>query len=101
MAPTGFGRRFRKREASAVKLLASNVRRLRQAKGWTQDDLAAAIKVEQGVISLIENKRSNPTLLMLDAIAETLGVPIAELFETKHRGPRASSNVVVRRPLKP
>lgn len=82
MAQTGFGRRFPQREGMAVKLLATNVRRLRLARGWTQDQLAAALEVEQGIISLIENKRSNPTLLMLEAIAEALGSDVAELFKT-------------------
>jgi len=100
MAPTGFGRRFPQREGAAIKLLALNVRRLRLAKGWTQDDLAAALKVEQGVISLIENKRSNPTLLMLDAIAEALGAQMAELFEAKPRS-KVLSNAVRKAPPKP
>jgi transcriptional regulator with XRE-family HTH domain len=88
MAQTGFSTRFPVREATAVKLLASNVRRLRKAKGWTQDDLAAALEVEQGVISLIENARSNPSILMLDAVAEALGAQMAELFEAKARPPK-------------
>lgn len=82
MAQTGFGRRFPQRESIAVELLAMNLRRLRLAKGWSQDQLAAALEVEQGVISLIENRRSNPTVLMLEAIAEALGSDIAELFKT-------------------
>lgn len=65
----------------AVKLLAANLRRLRLAKGWTQDQLASALEVEQGVVSLLENKRSNPRLLMLEAIAGALGVPLKDLFE--------------------
>ncbi|NEW97159.1 helix-turn-helix transcriptional regulator [Rhodopseudomonas sp. BR0G17] len=67
----------------AVKLLATNVRRLRQAKGWTQDELAAALEAEQGVVSLIENRRSNPTLLMLEGLAAALGVHLADLFEAE------------------
>ncbi|WP_133256019.1 helix-turn-helix domain-containing protein [Rhodopseudomonas palustris] len=83
MAQTGFGRRFPQRESTAVELLATNLRRLRLAKGWSQDQLAAALEVEQGVISLIENRRSNPTVLMLEAIAGALGVQLADLFEAK------------------
>ncbi|MCG6205844.1 helix-turn-helix transcriptional regulator [Rhodopseudomonas sp. HC1] len=81
MAQTGFGRRFPQRESIAVELLAMNMRRLRLAKGWSQDQLAAALEVEQGVISLIENRRANPTLLMLEAIADALGVQLIDLFE--------------------
>jgi len=83
MAQTGFGRRFPQRESIAAELLATNLRRLRLAKGWSQDQLAATLEVEQGVISLIENRRANPTLLMLEAIAAALDVQLADLFEAK------------------
>jgi transcriptional regulator with XRE-family HTH domain len=87
MAQTGFGRRFPQRESTAAELLATNLRRLRLAKGWSQDQLAAALEVEQGVISLIENRRANPTLLMLEGIAAALGVHLADLFEAKPSPP--------------
>ncbi|MEH2474086.1 transcriptional regulator with XRE-family HTH domain [Nitrobacteraceae bacterium AZCC 2161] len=91
MAQSGFGKRFPQRKATASKLLASNVRRLRMAKGWTQDELAAALKTEQGAISLIENARSNPTVLVLDALATALDAQMVELFEIKARLPRKTA----------
>ena len=81
MAQSGFGARFPQRDTTATRLLAANVRRLRLVKGWTQDDLAATLEVEQQAISLIENGRANPTVTMLDAFAEALGVHVAELFK--------------------
>jgi transcriptional regulator with XRE-family HTH domain len=47
---------------------------LRKLKGWTQDELAAKLRVEQTAVSLIENGRSNPTLQTLEAIAACLDV---------------------------
>jgi transcriptional regulator with XRE-family HTH domain len=80
MARSGFGERFPARNSAVSKALAANVRRLRKERGWTQDDLAAETKVEQAAISLIENGRANPTLLMLETIARALNVPFIELF---------------------
>jgi transcriptional regulator with XRE-family HTH domain len=64
---------------------SANVRRLRKERGWTQDDLAAETKVEQAAISLIENGRANPTLLMLETIARALDVAFVELFAAPPR----------------
>jgi transcriptional regulator with XRE-family HTH domain len=80
MARSGFGDRFPARNSAVSKALAANVRRFRKERGWTQDDLAAETKVEQAAISLIENGRANPTLLMLESIARALDVAFIELF---------------------
>jgi transcriptional regulator with XRE-family HTH domain len=85
MAQTGFGERFPARNSAVSKALAANVRRLRKERGWTQDDLAAETRVEQAAISLIENARANPTLLMLESIAKALGVAFIELFAAPGR----------------
>jgi transcriptional regulator with XRE-family HTH domain len=62
-------------------LLAKNVRRLRLAKGLSQDALAADAGVFQKLISGIENGRANPEVDTLDKIAAALGVHPHELFE--------------------
>ena len=89
MARSTFGERFPARDTAVSKALAANIRRLRRGRGWTQDDLAAETKVEQAAISLIENGRANPTLLMLEAIARALDVGFVELFAAPVRQRRA------------
>lgn len=81
MAKVGFKERFPARDSAAVKTLAANIRRLRKLKGWSQDRLAAELDVEQNAISLLENGRSNPTVMMVEAIARIFGVRTAELLE--------------------
>ncbi len=83
MVRSGFGERFPARDTQVTKALAQAVRRLRLAKGWTQDELAAKVGVEQMAISLIENARANPTLETLEALANSLGVKFVELFEAR------------------
>lgn len=80
MARSSFEKRFPHRETTATTLLAANVRRLRLSKGMTQDDLAAAVGIEQQVISLIETGRANPAILLLDALANSLGAEMVDLF---------------------
>jgi transcriptional regulator with XRE-family HTH domain len=62
-------------------VLAKNVRRLRTAKGLSQDALAADANQHQGLISEIENGRANPELDTLGKIAAALGVHARELLD--------------------
>jgi transcriptional regulator with XRE-family HTH domain len=62
-------------------VLAKNMRRLRMAKGLSQDALAADADQHQGLISEIENGRANPGIDTLGKIATALGVHPHELFE--------------------
>jgi transcriptional regulator with XRE-family HTH domain len=83
MARSAFDKRFPARSSQIAKTLARNVRRLRKDKGWTQDELAAELRIEQMAVSLIENSRANPTLETLEAIAACFGVRFMDLFELR------------------
>jgi transcriptional regulator with XRE-family HTH domain len=83
MAQSGFGKRFPTSNSPVAKTLARNVRRLRKDKGWTQDELAAKLEIEQMAVSLIENGRANPTLQTLEAVATSFGVKFVDLFDTR------------------
>jgi transcriptional regulator with XRE-family HTH domain len=83
MARSGFDERFPARDSPMAKALARNVRRLRKLKGWSQDELAGRLKIKQTAVSLIENKRANPTLETLEDLATCLGVKFVELFEVR------------------
>ena len=63
------------------RVLARNVRRLREAKGLSQGALAADAGIYQELISRIENGAANPELDTLDRIADALGVKPRELFD--------------------
>jgi transcriptional regulator with XRE-family HTH domain len=70
------------RKAARIRqVLAKNLRRLRNAKGLSQDALAADANQHQGLISEIENQRANVELDTLGKIAAALGVHPRELFE--------------------
>jgi transcriptional regulator with XRE-family HTH domain len=62
-------------------LVAINVRRLRVAKGISQDDLALIAGVERAYVGHIERATKNPTIVTLEKIAVALDRHVSELFE--------------------
>ncbi|RTM14557.1 MAG: XRE family transcriptional regulator [Bradyrhizobiaceae bacterium] len=87
MARSGFGKRFPARDSAVTKTLASNVKRLRKERGWTQDALAA--EIEQAAVTLIENGRANPTLLILEELATALEVQLPDLLSPSPKTKRS------------
>ncbi|MGI5967567.1 MAG: helix-turn-helix domain-containing protein [Anaerotruncus rubiinfantis] len=63
-----------------AKNLGENIVRLRQLKGWTQEDLAHYADLTVASISKIERGVTNPTLKTLDKIADALGVETDSLL---------------------
>lgn len=61
-------------------LVAWNMRRLRVAKDISQERLANEAGVDRTYISRLERKLENPTIGILDKVAEALGVHVAELL---------------------
>lgn len=65
-----------------TKKLKVRLRRLREAKGWTQVDLAKKARVTQALISQLEaGKKASPSVVPLLRIARALGVTVEELVE--------------------
>jgi transcriptional regulator with XRE-family HTH domain len=89
MANDEFEKRFPARDSAAVAALAANIRRLRKLRGWTQGRLASELGIEQNAVSLLENGRANPTLLMVEGIARVFEVRLTELFAPPSRARKA------------
>jgi putative transcriptional regulator len=51
------------------------------ARGWSQSDLAARLKVSRQTINAIENLRYDPSLPLALAIARLLGRPVEAIFD--------------------
>ena len=64
------------------KLVGRNVRRIRQEKGLTQEQLAELSGFSQQYISGLEQGRRNPTVVNLYELATALGVSHMELVRT-------------------
>lgn len=58
-----------------------NIQRLRQAKGWSQEELAHQSNIDRSYLSEVETGRKNVGIVKLDAIASALQIDIRKLFE--------------------
>ncbi len=63
--------------------LSANIKRLRAAKDLSQEALALHASVDRTVLSRIERRIANPSLLILARIASALDVPLSELVATQ------------------
>jgi transcriptional regulator with XRE-family HTH domain len=61
-------------------IFGANLKRLRLAKGMTQEALEAVSGFDRVYISGIERGVRNPSIKAVAILAEALGVEIAELF---------------------
>ena len=61
-------------------LIAWNMRRLRVAKDISQERLANESGVDRTYVSRMERKLENPSIGIMDKIADSLGVHVSELL---------------------
>ena len=67
----------------------SALRKLRLAKGLSQEKLAHAAETNQAYISLLEKGIRSPSLITLDLLAHALGLKMSALVEQVEREVRA------------
>lgn len=60
--------------------MKNRVRELRNARGWTQGDLADRLGVSRQTIYAIENEVFDPSLPLAFTIAKVFGEPIEKIF---------------------
>lgn len=60
--------------------LARNLRRLRDAKGWSQEKFAFEANIHRTYVSDIERGARNPTITVVEKLALPLGVTASELL---------------------
>ena len=60
--------------------LGTNLRNLRTAKGWSQEQFAFEAGIHRTYISDLERGARNPTISVLEKLAVCLGVPAGTLL---------------------
>jgi transcriptional regulator with XRE-family HTH domain len=60
--------------------VGNEVKRLRQAKGWTQEQLAVYAGSSQPTVNLLEAGKRNPSAATLEKLARALEVQVVDLF---------------------
>jgi transcriptional regulator with XRE-family HTH domain len=66
--------------ADRIDLVARNVRRFRQERGYSLSELARRAGLAKQTLSSLEAGQANPTVLTLSTIAGALDVPVAHLL---------------------
>jgi putative transcriptional regulator len=65
---------------SMIPALHNRVRELRQARNWTQEDLAALTGVSRQSINSIERDRYIPSLPLALTFARLFALPVEQIF---------------------
>ena len=66
---------------TSLESLGHRVRYLRRQKKWSQFELSLRADVNKNYISDLEKGRRNPTLLVLEKIADAFGITLEFLFK--------------------
>ena len=64
--------------------MRSRLRLLRAERGWTQEQLSAAIGVSRQAINALETERHDPSLDLAFRIAAAFAVPVEQVFPNPH-----------------
>lgn len=67
----------------AARRVGLNLQRLRHDKGLSQEELAHRADVHQTYLSGVEGGKRNPSVGVLERIADGLGVDIEEFFKVR------------------
>ena len=67
---------------NTVKLIAKNIKRLREVKNLSQKEICSASGVPQGQYSRIENGKVEPSVSTLEKLAKVFEVSISEFFKS-------------------
>ncbi len=65
--------------ADLKETVATNVRRLRNSRGWTQEDLAGRVGLSARYVGQIERAQTSISVTVLGRLADALRVEAAEL----------------------
>src|SRR5690242_21759541 len=71
------------------------LRHLRKARGLTLAELGAKVGRAPSVLSLLENGRREPKLSLIEALAQALSVPAAELLRQQPPSRRAQLEIAL------
>lgn len=61
-------------------MLESRLREVREAKGWSQGELARRLGVSRQTINAVETDKYDPSLPLALRMAKLFGVAVPELF---------------------
>jgi transcriptional regulator with XRE-family HTH domain len=81
--PVRFSQLAEVKKPASLLAFGQHLRKLREAKEWSQQELADVADVTKKTIYRIETAQSSPTLDVLVCLAEGLEMPLRELMDFK------------------
>lgn len=66
-----------------IKIIGSNIKRIREQLGYTQDHVADFLQLSRGFISLVENGERELSLVHLEKLSNLFNVGLIDLLEEK------------------
>ena len=69
-------------KSKLLKQFGNKVKKLRQAKGWSQEELARRAGLHRTYIGSIERSERNISLINIEKIAKALNVSITKLLNS-------------------
>ena len=69
------------KDKAYLKSLGKRLKKLREQKGWSQEEFAAKCGVHRTYMGSVERGERNVAVLNLRKIAAALGVKVGDLFE--------------------
>ena len=70
-----------KRQQKFIKAFASNLKKIREEKGLSQEGLANECDMSKSTLQRIEWAKINPTIAIVKSISDALKVEFSELFK--------------------
>lgn len=67
--------------AATDQILARNLRTIRRALGWSQEELAHRARSGRTYVGAVEKCKQSPTLDWLQAVADCVGLDVHELLD--------------------
>jgi len=67
-------------ERTLLRAVGDRVRQYRKKKGWSQEQLSLECGLDRTYVSGVERGARNVAIINLHKIADSLGVPLAELL---------------------
>ena len=68
-------------EPKILRQFSNKVRRLREAKGWSQEELGRRARLHRTYIGSIERSERNVSLLNIERIAKALGISVYKILK--------------------
>lgn len=71
---------MKKLQSKLIETFAANLRKLREAKGYSQEELASRAGLDRTYVSGCERGIRNPSLASVEKLANALNIPAKEFL---------------------